>query len=380
MKSGIYKITVERQGAQPKYYIGQAINLNRRWVHHKSLLRRGTHRNQFLQKAFVKYGETSFVYEVLILCSPGELTEHEQRILDTYSPRQVYNVHKRCVSSRLGVRHSDETRAKIGAGNEGKKLLSEEARARISAAQAWKRTEEGRRRLSEAQLGKTHSAEARKKISLAQRGKKMSVASIAAGQATRKAKEAIYGPAFNALRGKRVGADVIAKRLASRAANAAANGFFFRPESREAIAIANRSRAGIAHSEEHKRKIGIASKAAWAKRKDKSGVACTTSHSKKTIKKPRTVSVENRHKISAAQKGKVISSETRAKISIAKIGTRASAETKALFSAIRIGKKRPQSFLDKMTGRKNSPETILRMSEAAKKRHASARAAMEAVA
>ena len=60
--SGIYTITNIANG---KIYIGQAIDIFDRWIEHKCSLRNQYFENDRLQKAWNKYGEESFKFEVL---------------------------------------------------------------------------------------------------------------------------------------------------------------------------------------------------------------------------------------------------------------------------------------------------------------------------
>lgn len=77
--TGIYII---KNTINNKFYIGSAsVKLRLRINHHISSLKRGEHKNIKLQRAYNKYGENSFVIEILEICNENIL-EREQHYLD----------------------------------------------------------------------------------------------------------------------------------------------------------------------------------------------------------------------------------------------------------------------------------------------------------
>lgn len=72
--SGIYKITNLISG---KVYVGCASNIKRRMSGHKYDLRKEKHNNNYLQKAWNKYGEKSFTFEVIEKCEISNLHTKE---------------------------------------------------------------------------------------------------------------------------------------------------------------------------------------------------------------------------------------------------------------------------------------------------------------
>lgn len=73
--TGIYKITCNQNN---KVYIGQSTSIKRRWAQHRRDLKNNNHYNQYLQRAYNKYGEESFEYEILELCPAEKLNEREK--------------------------------------------------------------------------------------------------------------------------------------------------------------------------------------------------------------------------------------------------------------------------------------------------------------
>ena len=62
---GIYKIENKIDG---KKYIGQSVNIKERWYEHKYDLRHNIHDNSYLQNAWNKYAEKSFIFSIVMEC------------------------------------------------------------------------------------------------------------------------------------------------------------------------------------------------------------------------------------------------------------------------------------------------------------------------
>lgn len=78
---GIYCIESIVDG---KKYIGQSVNIHKRWYEHKSKLKSLKHDNYYLQNAFNKYGENNFIFKILLLCSAQELDDKEKYFISFY--------------------------------------------------------------------------------------------------------------------------------------------------------------------------------------------------------------------------------------------------------------------------------------------------------
>ena len=84
-KTGIYLIKNE---INQHMYVGQAKDINARWIHHRSDLKNGRHSNNHLQSAWNLYGGDNFTFSILEECKVEELDEREQfwiNKLDTYN-------------------------------------------------------------------------------------------------------------------------------------------------------------------------------------------------------------------------------------------------------------------------------------------------------
>lgn len=73
--SGIYSIRNKING---KVYVGSSKDIYTRWSQHRHDLRKGNHHNEVLQRAWNKYGERNFAFEVLEKAPPENLFNVEQ--------------------------------------------------------------------------------------------------------------------------------------------------------------------------------------------------------------------------------------------------------------------------------------------------------------
>ena len=99
-----------------RFYIGSAVDFDRRKGEHLRKLRSGKHSNKPLIHAFSKYGESALCFEVLeYVANPAELIPSEQKWLDSFSySNDLYNTCK-VAGSTLGIKKTPEERAKIAA-------------------------------------------------------------------------------------------------------------------------------------------------------------------------------------------------------------------------------------------------------------------------
>jgi hypothetical protein len=68
--SGVYRITCRPTG---KFYIGSSADIQSRWNAHRSDLKRRDHDNHYLQRAWDKYGEADFLWEVVEIVSGTDI-------------------------------------------------------------------------------------------------------------------------------------------------------------------------------------------------------------------------------------------------------------------------------------------------------------------
>ena len=109
--SGVYVI---RCLSNDRVYIGSTVNISKRWNVHIHGLRNNNHGNSKLLRAWRKYGETAFKFEILELCAVVKLVTRENywiRRLKAFGPEGMNLTPK--AGSTLGRRFSLIQRNKL---------------------------------------------------------------------------------------------------------------------------------------------------------------------------------------------------------------------------------------------------------------------------
>lgn len=149
---GIYMIKNTVNG---KVYIGQSVNIARRWAKHKRELKKNNyHEKQHLQDSWNKYGESNFEFKIIEECQPNATILNEREtywigFYDSSNKEKGYNkalsggttlgikfsdeIREKMSKSRLGMAFSEEHRKKIGEANR-KRVISEQMRRKIAEA------------------------------------------------------------------------------------------------------------------------------------------------------------------------------------------------------------------------------------------------------
>lgn len=127
-KSGIYRWTHKESG---KYYIGSAVDLGRRFSNYFSypwIISQA--KSSIICKSLLKYGYSEFSLEIIEYCDIKDTIKREQFYIDSLNPE--YNILK-IAGSRLGSKHSAETKAKIVLALTGRKTsLTTKSKQRIA--------------------------------------------------------------------------------------------------------------------------------------------------------------------------------------------------------------------------------------------------------
>jgi group I intron endonuclease len=148
--TGIYKIVCKANSCE---YYGSTLQFRERFYSHSRHLNSGIHFNSRLQRAWNKYSETGFSFEILEICSPESRRDLEGRYLfeagfgtndKLFNSMPVGDLltwpkaMREQISSKLkGIKRSEATRLKMSLGQ--KQAQTPERRERMSE-QAKKRT------------------------------------------------------------------------------------------------------------------------------------------------------------------------------------------------------------------------------------------------
>jgi group I intron endonuclease len=214
MQTGfIYKIT----SPSNKVYIGQTINIHRRFIKYKGLRCKAQPR---IYNSLVKYGSENHVFEIIEECNIYDLNIRERHWQDHYDVLSDNGLN--CVLTNTDEKYlvrSLETRKKMSESRKGKKLSKEMILALIKRNTGRRHSEETKRKISEGNIGKRlglkfsdeinkkkgskgskhplygigHSEESRIKMSKSHTGKKRSPEAIEKFR--------------NSMKGKMIGAD-----------------------------------------------------------------------------------------------------------------------------------------------------------------------------
>ncbi len=168
--SGIYCI---ENIINHKKYIGQSVDIYNRWRNHKNELLHNCHDNDYLQKSFNKYGLDNFSFYIIEECFPQNLDEREIYYINYYhtlDDNYGYN---------LKAGGQDGTISEYGKIKKSNSLKNtyqntnlKEIR-RQDALKQWSNPEIKAKHCGEnnGMYGRTHSYEAKEKISKSQKGR-----------------------------------------------------------------------------------------------------------------------------------------------------------------------------------------------------------------
>ncbi len=161
-KIGVYQILNKVNG---KKYIGSSSRcIHKRWQEHLFLLRNNKHHSQYLQNAWNKHGESSFMFEIIEETNIDLCIDREQYYMDLYKSIDRncgYNIAP-TAGSNLGFKHSQRTKDKMSEMQQGKNNNRYGTKHSSSTIQKMSYAQKGDKNHS---FGKTRPENIKKKIS-----------------------------------------------------------------------------------------------------------------------------------------------------------------------------------------------------------------------
>lgn len=196
---GVYQI---RNIINNNIYIGSSISIKKRFSAHKNDLRKNQHYNSHLQRAWNKYGEENFEFNIIEnSIYPEERLQRENYYIRVCKPE--YNNIKvndegcpfysdesknKIRNNRIGKRHSEESKIKIGNASRGRKW-TEESKQKYKETRKlrnYKHSDDVLKLIGIKNKGRVRSPEELQKQRDSHLGKKMSKESILKMIETRK--------------------------------------------------------------------------------------------------------------------------------------------------------------------------------------------------
>lgn len=134
MTCGIYQIVNKVNG---KRYVGSSVDIERRWIGHRSQLNSGTHHSPPLQRAWNKYGSDAMDFVIIEECDKFSLIDREQFHIDVASE---YNV-MRFAGRNTGYKHTEQSKLKMSEAQ--RRIWTKDKRDAVSekSLETWSRPE-----------------------------------------------------------------------------------------------------------------------------------------------------------------------------------------------------------------------------------------------
>lgn len=172
MNSGIYSIT---NIINNKVYIGSAIDFEKRWKRHLKDLSENKHCNIHLQRAYLKYGESNFQFNIVEKCEYQKdiILEKENYYIDKFNAKD-YN---------SGYNLADASFGDIISSHPNRDLIIEKIKFTVNSnlkemSEQEKKEKWGRLGELNGMFGKTHYQDARQNISEKMKGNQNAKGSI----------------------------------------------------------------------------------------------------------------------------------------------------------------------------------------------------------
>ena len=254
--TGVYMLRCKKNG---KVYVGGAYrDFCRRFRAHRNSLIANTHHNKHLQNAWNKYGPSAFAFRILERHPLDGLVDRETewiKRLKAADNQFGFNKHP-TGGSPLGTKYPPEFGEKVSRRNR-ERNKDPKLRLKILGAIAKAReyvTDDSRKKIGAANIGRIVSSETRRKISAANKGRKRS--GLALENIRKAIRNRVMTPALrykcgNGCRGKKRSLSVIEKTAAKLRG---------RKWPRDLVELIRSKNSGKKRSKESRRNISVAQK------------------------------------------------------------------------------------------------------------------------
>lgn len=134
---GVYKVV---NTTTNECYVGSSRHVRKRTSEHFRLLRKGLHPNPLLQRSFNGYGESSFKWDLEVLCEDendlGTIEEMFLREEASFEEPSVFNISTSAKAPMTGRNHTEDTKRRLHARRKASSYdySSPEQRKKLSEA------------------------------------------------------------------------------------------------------------------------------------------------------------------------------------------------------------------------------------------------------
>lgn len=154
-----------------KKYIGQSIHIHRRWSEHKYDLNANMHANDYLQKAWNKYGQDNFEFTIVEFCDVCQLDKREQYYISFYNTIDRNHGYNLIMEDGVNRIIDDSTREKLRQAYKKRKIFPDIS-GENNPMYGKRHSEETKEKIRQARIGKSPSDDTREKLSQARIGSK----------------------------------------------------------------------------------------------------------------------------------------------------------------------------------------------------------------